>query len=331
MGLSAIAIGGLVAGIGAAAGGAITAGVSARNTRKTNELNYQIWQEQQQFNQQQTDPAYIRQRQEAAGYNAALLANGNSLGQAASSGNAPQMQTADLSGFGSGLQQAVNTYMAYKQTESDTSLKNAQAQQVQIENQYRTQEAMARINKMIEDTNSTRVKRQLDEILSRYQDKIYQSELQQTQEHINYIKEQTRGQVTENLMNSIRLRNLPEIMRLDIANAASDIAIKKQTMRLNEQQLKNMIAERARIIAQTDLYNEQKNTQEQLTSSAATAANVAERTENFSVSIIEAEMWNAINNAGPDTWLKMLYPGPDFTRSGDVRRSPSGYYLKPMN
>ena len=312
MGLSAIAIGGIVAGIGAAAGGAITAGVSARNTRKTNELNYQIWQEQQQFNHQQTDPAYIRERQEAAGYNAALLANGNTLGQAASSGNAPQMQTADLSGFGNGLQQAVNTYMAYKQTESDANLKNAQAEQVHIENQYRTQEAMARINKMIEDTNSTRVKRQLDEILARYQDRIYQSELQQTQEHINYIKEQTRGQVTENLMNSVRLRNLPEMMRLDIANMASDIAIKAQTQRLNDQQLKNMIAEAARTVAQTELYQEQTNTQQQVTRSASVGALQAEQTMDYNVRTIEAEMWRAINNTGSDNLSKFL------TRKWDV-------------
>lgn len=331
MGLSAIAVAGIIAGAGAAAGGAITGGVSARNTRKTNELNYQIWKEQQQFNQQQTDPAYIRERQEAAGYNAALLANGNTLGQAASSGNAPQMQTADLSGFGNGIQQAVSMYMAYKQSESDVGLKNAQAEQVHIENQYRTQEAMARINKMIEDTSNTRVKRRLDEILSRYQDRIYQSELQQTQEHINYIKEQTRGQITENLMNSVRLRNLPEMMRLDIANMASDIAIKAQTQRLNEQQLKNMVADAARTVAQTKLYNEQTNTQVELTRSAGTAASVASRTEDYNVSIIEAEMWNAINNSGPNNWIQMLYPGPDYTRRGDVRKSPSGYYLKPVN
>lgn len=304
MGLSAIAIGGIVAGIGAAAGGAITAGVSARNTRKTNELNYQMWQEQQQFNQQQTDPAYIRERQESAGYNAALLANGNTLGQAASSGNAPQMQTADLSGFGSGIQQAVNTYMAYKQTESDTNLKNAQAEQVHIENQYRTQEAMARINKMIEDTNSTRVKRQLDEILARYQDRIYHSELQQTQEHINYIKEQTRGQVTENLMNSVRLRNLPEMMRLDIANMASDIAIKAQTQRLNEQQLKNMIAEAARTVAQTELYQEQTNTQQQVTGSARAQSAVDNSTIGARIETIKAEMWRAINNTESDNALQ---------------------------
>lgn len=306
MGLSAIAIGGIVAGIGAAAGGAITAGVSARNTRKTNDLNYQIWQEQQQFNQQQTDPAYIRERQEAAGYNAALLANGNTLGQAASSGNAPQMQTADLSGFGNGLQQALNTYIAYKQTESDTNLKNAQAEQVHIENQYRTQEAMARINKMIEDTNSIRVKRQLDEILSRYQDRIYQSELQQTQEHINYIKEQTRGQVTENLMNSVRLRNLPELMRLDIANMASDIAIKAQTQRLNEQQIKNMIADAARTVAQTELYKEQTNTQQQITGSARAQSTVDNSTIGARIETIKAEMWRAIHNTESDNPVQLL-------------------------
>lgn len=306
MGLSAIAIGGIVAGIGAAAGGAITAGVSARNTRKTNELNYQIWQEQQQFNQQQTDPSYIRERQEAAGYNAALLANGNTLGQAASSGNAPQMQTADLSGFGSGLQQAVNTYMAYKQTESDTRLKNAEAEQVHIENQYRTQEAMARINKMIEDTNNVRVKRQLDEILSRYQDRIYQSELQQTQEHINYIKEQTRGQVTENLMNSVQLRNLPELMRLDIANMASDIAIKAQTQRLNEQQIKNMIAEAAQTVARTELYQEQTNTQQQITGSARAQSAVDNSTIGARIETIKAEMWRAINNSESENPIQLF-------------------------
>lgn len=320
MGLSAIAIGGIVAGIGAAAGGAITAGVSARNTRKTNELNYQMWQEQQQFNKQQTDPAYIRERQETAGYNAALLANGNALGQAASSGNAPQMQTADLSGFGSGLQQAVNTYMAYKQTESDTNLKNAQAEQVHIENQYRTQEAMARINKMIEDTNSTRVKRQLDQILARYQDRIYQSELQQTQEHINYIKEQTRGQVTENIMNSVRLRNLPEIMRLDIANMASDIAIKAQTQRLNEQQLKNMIADAARTVAQTELYQEQTNTQKQITGSARAQSAVDSSTIGARIETIKSEMWRAINNTESDNVLQL---GQRLLRG--VRQSVKGY------
>lgn len=306
MGLSAIAIGGIVAGIGAAAGGAITAGVSARNTRKTNELNYQIWQEQQRYNQQQTDPAYIRERQEAAGYNAALLANGNTLGQAASSGNAPQMQTAELSGFGSGLQQAVSTYMAYKQTESDVNLKNAQAEQVHIENQYRTQEAMARINKMIEETNSTRVKRQLDEILSRYQDRIYQSELQQTQEHINYIKEQTRGQVTENLMNSVQLRNLPELMRLDIANMASDIAIKAQTQRLNEQQIKNMIADAARTVAQTEFYEEQTNTQKHITGSARAQSAVDNSTIGARIETIKEEMWRAINNSESENFLQLF-------------------------
>lgn len=306
MGLSAIAIGGIIAGIGAAAGGAITAGVSARNTRKTNELNYQIWQEQQQFNQQQTDPAYIRARQETAGYNAALLANGNSLGQVASSGNAPQMQTADLSGFGNGLQQAVSTYLAYKQTESDTNLKNAQAEQVHIENQYRTQEAMASINKMIEDTNSIRVKRQLDEILSRYQDRIYQSELQQTQEHINYIKEQTRGQITANLMSSVQLRNLPELMRLDIANMASDIAIKAQTQRLNEQQIKNMIADAARTVAQTELYEEQTNTQKHITGSARAQSAVDNSTIGARIETIKAEMWRAINNSESENPLQLF-------------------------
>lgn len=295
MGLSAIALGGIVAGIGAAAGGAITAGVSARNTRKTNELNYKIWQEQQDFNQQQTDPAYIRERQEAAGYNAALLANGNTLGQAASSGNAPQMQTADLSGFGSGLQQAVNTYMAYKQTESDTNLKNAQAEQVHIENQYRTQEAMARINKMIEETNNTRVKRQLDEILSRYQDRIYQSELQQTQEHINYIKEQTRGQVIENLMSSVKLRYLPEIMRLDVANAAANLAVQIQVERLTAKQVDAKAQEIAESVVRTDLYREQTNTQEQVTRSTTAQADVASRTVDDEVRLLKEEIIKTIS------------------------------------
>ena len=295
MGLSAIALGGIVAGIGAAAGGAITAGVSARNTRKTNELNYKIWQEQQDFNQQQTDPAYIRERQEAAGYNAALLANGNTLGQAASSGNAPQMQTADLSDFGSGLQQAVNTYMAYKQTESDTNLKNAQAEQVHIENQYRTQEAMARINKMIEETNNTRVKRQLDEILSRYQDRIYQSELQQTQEHINYIKEQTRGQVIENLMSSVKLRYLPEIMRLDVANAAANLAVQIQVERLTAKQVDAKAQEIAESVVRTDLYREQTNTQEQVTRSTTAQADVASRTVDDEVRLLKEEIIKTIS------------------------------------
>ena len=291
-------IGGLAAAAGTVAGSAISSGVSVRNTNRANSLNAAMQQKMLDYNTRATDPSYIRQRQEAAGYNAALLASPNSLGQAANAPNPAPAQIPDtsaLNGVGAGIAQAVNLAIQAKRTSAQNKYDVARTQQVYIEQQYQATEAMARINNILENTKSQRARRQLDEILQRFQDRIYENQLQMSNVQIQQIKEQTRGQVMENVMTSVRLRSFPELIRLDIANSAANLAVQKQVERLTAKQVDVKAQEIAESIVRTGLYQEQMNTQQQVTRSARAQADVSSRTVDYNVRLIKEELIKTIS------------------------------------
>ena len=298
-------IGGAIAAAGSIVGAGISTGGSVASTNSANRQSYKMFREQLDYNTQQTDPAYIRQRLENAGYNASLLA-GNTLGSTSSAPAAPQVQRPDYSAVATGIQNAVNAYMQYKANEANISKQNAETEQIHIDNQTRAAQNLAEINQIYESTHSTRARRQLDEIAARFQDRIYQSELQLNAEHINQIKEQTRGQAMENVMSSVRLKSFPELVRLEVANSAADLAIKRQTQRLNEKQMDKLVAETANVIARTYFTQEQTRTQEQLTGSARAASKVDNESIGERIETIKAEMYRAINNSGVNSPYQIL-------------------------
>ena len=309
-------IGGLVAAAGSVAGAAISSNASSRNTTSANNYNWAMQQQMLRYNTRATDPSYIRQRQEAAGYNAALMASPSSIGQAASAPNPAPAQIPDTSALGSigtGIANAVNVAIDAKRASAQNSLDNAKMQQVYIENQYRATEAIARINNVLENTHSQRTRRQLDEITQRFQERIYQNNLQMSSAQIQQIKEQTKGQVMENVMSSVRMRVFPEIMRLDIANSAANLAVQRQVERLTAKQVESEAQKIAESIARSGLYNEQAYTQGRQTQLLGEQYEAAKRsnrigaaTEREAVELIKTELIRAVNNSGPNNPMQMF-------------------------
>lgn len=309
-------IAGAVAAAGSIAGAAISSGVSARNTNRANDYNWAMQQQMLKYNTQASDPSYIRKRQEAAGYNAAILASPNSLGQAANAPNPAPAQLPDMSSLGNigtGIANAVNLALDAKRTEAQNSFDNAKTQQVYIENQYRATEALARINNLMENTHSQRVRRQLDEITQRFQERIYQNNLQMSSAQIEQIKEQTKGQVFQNVMSAHRLKVFPQMLQLDVANAAANLAVQRQVERLTSKQVEKEAQSIAESIARTGLYNEQAYTQGRQTQllgeqyEAARRSNrIGDLTEKEAVEMIKTELIRAVNNSGPDNRYQLL-------------------------
>ena len=309
-------IGGLVAAAGSVAGAAISSNASSRNTTSANNYNWAMQQQMLRYNTRATDPSYIRQRQEAAGYNAALMASPSSIGQAASAPTPAPAQIPDTSALGSigtGIATAVNVAIDAKRASAQNSLDNAKMQQVYIENQYRATEAIARINNVLENTHSQRTRRQLDEITQRFQERIYQNNLQMSSAQIQQIKEQTKGQVMENVMSSVRMRVFPEIMRLDIANSAANLAVQRQVERLTAKQVESEAQKIAESIARSGLYNEQAYTQGRQTQLLGEQYEAAKRsnrigaaTEREAVELIKTELIRAVNNSGPNNPMQMF-------------------------
>lgn len=325
-----MATGALIAGaIASVVAAGTTATVSAINTKKTNAANRRLQEQMNQYNQEQTDPAYIRQRQEDAGYNAQLLANPNVLGQSATQSSYIPHQPLDTGSIGSSLSQALNTAVSISQVMAENKVKRAQAEQIHIENQYRLADGLSRIRKTLEDVQDVKTRRQLNEILMRYQDRIYQNDLQMSAEQINQIKEQTKGQVMQNVMTSIQMRNFPEIMRLDIANQAAELAVRKQVERLTNKQVQHEIQKIAETIARTELYQEQTVTQQNQSSITASAAEVDRRTIEERVNIIRQEMWRAISNSGSDSPLQWIQSHGAPRRP--ISYTSGGYGLAPSN
>lgn len=309
-------IGGALAAVGSIAGAGISARASSRNTSSANRYNWHMQQQMLRYNTRATDPVYIRQRQEAAGYNAALLASPNSLGQAAYAPNPAPAQIPDTSALGSigtGIANAVNVAIDSSRASAQNSLDNAKQQQIYIENQYRATEAIARINNVLEDTHSKRTRRQLDEIMKRFQERLLQNNLQMSSAQIEQIKEQTKGQVMENVMSSVRMRAFPEIMRLDIANSAANLAVQKQVERLTTKQVESEAQKIAESIARTGFYNEQAYTQGRQTQllgeqyEAAKRSNrVGDATEREQIELIKTELIRAVNNSGANNQWQLL-------------------------
>ena len=232
-----MATGAIVGAIVAAVGAAATTTATVVTNKKAREENRRLQVEMNEYNTRQTDPAYIRQRQEDAGYNAQLLANPSSLGQVGTQNSFAPAQVPQLPDYGQNLSSMIGLATQYMQSESEKKLKDAQTEQIHIENKFRAAQAIANIRKTLEETNDVVVKRQLNQILSRYQEQIYQTDLNLSAEQINNIREKTKGQVIENMMSSTNLKFLPTMLRLDVANSAAELAIRKQTEKLSQKQV----------------------------------------------------------------------------------------------
>lgn len=162
-----------------AVGGLLGSGINAASQSATNHANKEIAQMNNEFNermlQKQMDyntemwnkqNAYNsasaqRERLEAAGLNPYMMMSGGSAGtaQSAQGVNPPtatpvtmQAPQIDLSTPSSFLAQAIELDATKSVREGDARLKNAQAEQVGIENQYKAQELIAKIQNMKADT-----------------------------------------------------------------------------------------------------------------------------------------------------------------------------------
>ena len=95
-----MATGAIVGAIVAAVGAAATTTATVVTNKKAREENRRLQEEMNLYNTQQTDPAYIRQRQEDAGYNTQLLANPSALGQTATQSSFAPAQVPQMPDFG---------------------------------------------------------------------------------------------------------------------------------------------------------------------------------------------------------------------------------------
>lgn len=284
-----------------------------------------MWNKNNEYNSASAQ----RERLEAAGLNPYLMMNGGSAGTAqamsgsagaAPSGAAPSAQgvtpptatpySADYSGITAGLGRAIDVLSSMP----DRKVKEAQADNLRIEGKYIAGKAMAQILQMKTEAKTKEARLALDKLIADFDNNLKVSNMAVNEQNIAESKARTQLAVTENLMRQKQLEWLPMHQKIELAQAAADIALKRSTGNLNNVKAQHEIKKIAETVARTNNMTQQFN--------------FDSKTFDMRVSSIEASMWRAINNAGPDSPFKAFYPGYG-SRKGVVGSSRDGKTYTP--
>lgn len=235
-----------------------------------------------------------RERLEAAGLNPYMMLNGGNAGVASSSGGtAPPtvggMQgitpptatpySADYSGISEGLGQAINSVMQLKNSDADRSLKNAEADNLRVEGKYIASKRIAEMYKMYNEAKNDDERTAIARFISSMQKDLNDSQINYNNENAHRVRAETQLLVTENLMKRQELNFLPEAQRLQLAQGAADIALKRSQKKLTDKQAEHEIEKLAETIARTELTTQKVRT-EQANTINAQLENTGKQIEN---------------------------------------------------
>lgn len=221
-----------------------------------------MWNKNNEYNSASAQ----RERLEAAGLNPYLMMNGGSAGTAqamsgsagaAPSGAAPSAQgvtpptatpySADYSGITAGLGRAIDVLSSMP----DRKVKEAQADNLRIEGKYIAGKAMAQILQMKTEAKTKEARLALDRLIADFDNNLKVSNMAVNEQNIAESKARTQLAVTENLMRQKQLEWLPMQQKIELAQAAADIALKRSTGNLNNVKAQHEIKKIAETVART--------------------------------------------------------------------------------
>lgn len=229
-----------------------------------NQQQYQMdmWNKTNEYN----SPSAQRERLESAGLNPYMMMNGGSAGVATSAsgsagsaptGSSPGAQgitpptatpySADYSGITAGLGRAIDVLSSLP----DRKVKEAQADNLRIEGKYIAGKAMAQILQMKTEAKTKEARLALDRLIADFDNNLKVSNMQVNDQNIAESKARTQLYVTENLIREKRLEWLPMQQKIELAQSAADIALKRSTGALNNVKARHEIKKIAETVART--------------------------------------------------------------------------------
>lgn len=276
--------------------------------------SWDLVENQQQFqtdmwnkNNEYNSASAQRERLEAAGLNPYLMMNGGSAGAAsamsgsagaAPSGAAPSAQgvtpptatpySADYSGITAGLGRAIDVLSSMP----DRKVKEAQADNLRIEGKYIAGKAMAQILQMRTEAKTKEARLALDKLIADFDNNLKVSNMAVNEQNIAESKARTQLAVTENLMRQKQLEWLPMQQKIELAQVAADIALKRSTGNLNNVQARHEVNKIAETVARTNKITSEFNAQENQNQFAV--ATYRDR-----VTSVRVALWNAVNEGLP--------------------------------
>lgn len=308
--------------IAAGAGSAASAGAGIASSIMSNNQNMKIAQMNNQFNEKMLDKqinynreSYTTQlndawkfwnatneynapeqqvsRLRAAGLNPQLAMNSSNV---ASVGSTPSMQginpptatpyQADYSAMANGIIGAVDQLFSLQKTSAETN-------NINIEGKYKASEIITNLNNIRANTDSTKLKMQIDSLLSNLQAEQVGVDIQRGKAGLIQDKILTRGLILDNLMKEVQFNSLPQQIQLSMTQQAADIALKYEQKQLTKEQVKHECYKQAKTLLESDGVALGNNQQ---------AMNQQEQADTYDIRVntLAAAMERAIMNTGMD-------------------------------
>ena len=281
-------VGSLIQGIGGATSSAIDAKSMLKLTQIQNMYNERMLQKQMDYNTQMTDPAYQKERLKNAGINPALSMQNGSVNMVGSTPSALPVNTPqiDTSTAFQGLAGAVDTYLRFKNANSQNANLDAQTNNLRIEGQYIASKSVAELTRIREETKSIETKRMIDEITKQFLPQLNSSQINYLNSEAQQLHMTMKLQGVEYMMKSQRLKQFPTQLKLELGSLSADIAYKLSQKQLTDKQAETEVQKAAESIVRQEsvrLRNEFNS-----------------KTMGSRIETIKAEMWRAINNSNAD-------------------------------
>lgn len=276
-----------------------------------------MWNKNNEYNSASAQ----RERLEAAGLNPYLMMNGGSAGTAqtmsgsagaAPSGAAPSAQgvtpptatpySADYSGITAGLGRAIDVLSSMP----DRKVKEAQADNLRIEGKYIAGKAMAQILQMKTEAKTKEARLALDKLIADFDNNLKVSNMAVNNQNIAESKARTQLSVTENLMRQKQLDFLPQQQKIELAQAAADIAFKRSAGYLNNVKAQHEIKKIAETMARTSEVTQR--TENLKTENMIQGDNYRFNSQTYGkrVRIIEETLEEITRRSRPSNWFQMM-------------------------
>lgn len=276
-----------------------------------------MWNKNNEYNSASSQ----RERLEAAGLNPYMMMNGGSAGTAqamsgsagaAPSGGAPSGQgvtpptatsySADYSGITAGLGRAIDLLSSMP----DRKVKEAQADNLRIEGKYIAGKAMAQILQMKTEAKTKEARLALDRLIADFDNNLKVSNMAVNEQNNAESKARTQLAVTENLFRQKQLDFLPQQQKIELAQAAADIAFKRSAGYLNNVKAQHEIKKIAETVARTS--ETTQRTENLKTENMIQGDNYRFNSQTYGtrVRIIEETLEEITRRSRPSNWFQMM-------------------------
>lgn len=276
-----------------------------------------MWNKNNEYNSASSQ----RERLEAAGLNPYIMMNGGSAGTAqamsgsagaAPSGGAPSGQgvtpptatpySADYSGITAGLGRAIDVLSSMP----DRKVKEAQADNLRIEGKYIAGKAMAQILQMKTEAKTKEARLALDRLIADFDNNLKVSNMAVNEQNIAESKARTQLAVTENLFRQKQLDFLPQQQKIELAQAAADIAFKRSSGYLNNVKAQHEIKKISETVARTSEITQR--TENLKTENMIQGDNYRFNSQTYGtrVRIIEETLEEITRRSRPSNWFQMM-------------------------